>query len=67
MPQVQIVMIEGRTTEQKRKVAERITQVLNEEIGTAPDGISISFIEVPRESYARGGLLISDKQAKQGK
>lgn len=54
MPHVQITLLQGRTTEQKRKVSERVTQVLAEEIGTAPEGISISFIEVPKDSYARG-------------
>lgn len=62
MPHVQITMLEGRSTEQKRKVAERITQVLHEEIGTAKDGISISFVEVPKDSYARGGVLMLDKK-----
>jgi 4-oxalocrotonate tautomerase len=62
MPHVQITMLQGRTAAQKRKVAERFTQVLTEEIGTPPDGISISFVEVPKDSYARGGVLMADKQ-----
>jgi 4-oxalocrotonate tautomerase len=62
MPHVQITMLQGRTTEQKRKLAERITQALQEEIGTAKEGISISFVEVPRDSYARGGVLMLDKK-----
>lgn len=62
MPHVQITMLQGRTTEQKRKVAERITQVLHEEIGTAKDGISIAFVEVPKDSYARTGVLMLDKK-----
>lgn len=61
MPHVQITLLEGRTTEQKRKVAERITQVLHEEIGTHTEGISISFVEVRNDSYARGGVLMCDK------
>jgi 4-oxalocrotonate tautomerase len=61
MPHVQITMLEGRTTEQKRKVAERVTQVLHEEIGTATEGISVAFVEVPKDSYARGGVLMADK------
>ncbi|HYH00243.1 MAG TPA: 2-hydroxymuconate tautomerase [Terriglobales bacterium] len=61
MPHVQITMLEGRTTEQKRKVAERITQVLQEEIGTQREGISISIVEVAKDCYARGGVLMCDK------
>lgn len=62
MPHVQITMLQGRTTEQKRKVAERVTTVLQEEIGAAADGISITFVEVPKDSYARGGVLMLDKK-----
>ncbi len=62
MPHVQITLLEGRTTEQKRKVAERVTQVLNEEIGAPPDGIVITFVEVAKDGYARGGVLMVDKQ-----
>ena len=64
MPHVQITLLRGRTVEQKRKVSERITQVLSEEIGTAPEGISIAFVEVPSDSYARGGALISERKTK---
>lgn len=62
MPHVQITMIEGRTTEQKRKVVKRITEVLHEELGTAPEGISVALVEVPRDSYARAGVLLADRQ-----
>jgi 4-oxalocrotonate tautomerase len=61
MPHIQITMLEGRPAEKKRKVVERITQVLQEEIGATPDGISIVFVEVTKDSYARGGVLMSDK------
>jgi 4-oxalocrotonate tautomerase len=56
-------MLEGRTTEQKRRVAERVTRLLAEEIGTAPEGVSVAFVEVPRDSFARGGVLIADRPA----
>ncbi len=62
MPHVQITMLEGRTTEQKRRVVRRITEVLTEELGTAPEGISVALVEVPRDSYARAGVLIADRK-----
>lgn len=55
-------MLEGRTTEQKRKLVKRITEVVHEELGTAPDGISVALVEVARDSYARAGVLIADRQ-----
>ena len=61
MPMVQITMLEGRTADQKRKIARRITDVLVEEAGTRREGIVIVFHEVSKESYASGGELIIDK------
>ena len=61
MPMVQITLLEGRTTDQKRKIAKRITDVLVEEAGTRREAIVIAFHEVSKESYASGGQLIIDK------
>jgi 4-oxalocrotonate tautomerase len=59
---VQITMLEGRTAEQKRKLAQRITDALVEEAGTKREGIMIAFHEVSKESYASGGVLMVDKK-----
>jgi 4-oxalocrotonate tautomerase len=61
MPLVQITMLQGRTTEQKRKIASRITDVLVEEAGARREGIVVVFQEVSKESYASGGELMIDK------
>lgn len=62
MPHVQITLLEGRTTEQRRKVVERITQVLVEEAAANADSVTIAFVEVPKDSFSRGGVLISDRK-----
>ncbi len=59
MPLVQITMLQGRTADQKRKIAKRITDVLVEEAGAKREGITIH--EVSSESYATGGELMVDK------
>ena len=64
MPMVQITMLEGRTTDQKRKIAKRITDALVEEGGARREAIAIAFHEVARESYASGGELMTDKTPK---
>jgi 4-oxalocrotonate tautomerase len=61
MPMVQITMLSGRTVEQKRKIAQRITDVLVEEAGTRREGIMVAFHEVSQENYASGGRLMVDK------
>jgi 4-oxalocrotonate tautomerase len=61
MPLVQITMLAGRTTEQKRKLAQRITDVIAEEAGARREAIVVAFHEVSKESYASGGVLMADK------
>jgi 4-oxalocrotonate tautomerase len=62
MPLVQVTMLKGRTVEQKRKVAERLTQVMVEEAKAAKEAVVITFIEVTREDYASAGVLLADKK-----
>ncbi|PYX57292.1 MAG: 4-oxalocrotonate tautomerase [Acidobacteria bacterium] len=61
MPLVQITMLEGRTAEQKRKLAKRITEAIVEEVGARRAAIVVAFHEVSKESYATGGELMIDK------
>jgi 4-oxalocrotonate tautomerase len=61
MPLVQITMLTGRTADQKRKLAQRITDALIEEAGARREGVVVAFLEVERESYASGGVLMADK------
>lgn len=61
MPLIQITMLQGRTADQKRKIARRITDVMVEEAGARREGIVVAFHEVSKESYASGGELMIDK------
>ncbi len=65
MPHVQITMLAGRSVEQKRRAAQRITEVMREELEVNPAKLSIAFVEVPRESYASNGVLVADKSESQ--
>ena len=62
MPLVQVTMLEGRSAEQKRKLAQRITDAMVEEAGARREAIVVAFHEVSKESYASGGVLMVDKQ-----
>jgi 4-oxalocrotonate tautomerase len=62
MPLVQVTMLTGRTADQKRKLAQRITDAMVEEAGAHREGIVVAFHEVSKESYASGGVLMVDKQ-----
>ena len=62
MPLIQITMLTGRTADQKRKIAQRITDAMVEEAGARREAIVVAFHEVSKESYASGGLLMVDKK-----
>jgi 4-oxalocrotonate tautomerase len=62
MPIVQITMLQGRTADQKRKIAKRVTDALVEEAGAKREAIAVAFNEVSSESYALGGELMADKK-----
>ena len=62
MPHNQITMLAGRTPDQKRKVAERITETIVQEMGTQPDNVTIAFVEVATTDFAKAGVLNSDKK-----
>ncbi|HZU31828.1 MAG TPA: 2-hydroxymuconate tautomerase [Candidatus Angelobacter sp.] len=62
MPLVQVTMLKGRTIEQKRKVAERITQAMVEDAKASKEAVVVTFVEITREDYASAGVLLADKQ-----
>lgn len=62
MPVVQVTLLQGRSAEQKRKLASRITDAMVEEAGARREGVVVTFVEVSRESYASGGVLMADKK-----
>jgi len=61
MPLVQVTMLTGRTTDQKRQLAERLTDAMVEEAGARREAVVVTFNEVSKESYASGGVLMVDK------
>jgi len=62
MPLVQITLLKGRTVEQKRKLAARVTDALVEECGAPRDAVVVTMVEVSKEDYARGGTLVADRK-----
>ena len=63
MPHVQITLLEGRSTEQKRRIARRITEVLVEEGNARAEAVSIAIVDVASDCYASNGMLVCDKRA----
>jgi 4-oxalocrotonate tautomerase len=62
MPHVTVQLLEGRTTEQKRAAAKAITDAIAETLGATREGTVVVFQDIPRDGWARGGTLISDRK-----
>lgn len=61
MPFVQIDMIEGRSVEQKRELAKRVTAVIAETANCPPEAVMIVIRDAAKENIAKAGVLMSDK------
>jgi 4-oxalocrotonate tautomerase len=61
MPVVTIQMAAGRSLEQKRRVAEEITTTLVSVLKVDPADVTILVNELPRESIAKAGRLLSER------
>jgi 4-oxalocrotonate tautomerase len=62
VPHVQITWVEGRSVEQKRAIAERITMVLMEDGKAKRENIHVAFHDVPPTNYAKSGVLVTDQK-----
>ncbi|MGH9863147.1 MAG: tautomerase family protein [Candidatus Acidiferrales bacterium] len=62
MPHVQITWVEGRSAEQKRRLAERITAALVEDGRARPENVHVTFVDVPATDYAEAGVLVADQK-----
>jgi len=61
MPVVTVELWEGRTLEQKRKLVRAITDAMVEHAGAKPDSLHVILHEIPRENWAKGGVLGVDR------
>lgn len=60
MPIVQIDMLDGRTVEQKRKMAQEVTDAIVRNCNCPAEAVTIVIRESPREHIAKAGKLMSD-------
>jgi 4-oxalocrotonate tautomerase len=60
MPEVVVYLVEGRTLEQKRGLVKDITAAVVKNAGAPPEAVTVSLIETPKTSKAKGGVLFSE-------
>jgi 4-oxalocrotonate tautomerase len=61
MPYITVHLLEGRTREQKRRLAVRLTDALVEEAGARREMVQVRFLEVSKDEWGRGGRLGIDR------
>lgn len=62
MPYVQVTWLAGRTPEQKRKLAARITEALIEDGRAKRESIQVTFVDLPATDYAEAGVTVADQK-----
>ena len=67
MPIVTVSIKEGRTVEQKREMARRVTEAICETMNARPEVVRIIIHDLKGEDFAIGGTLVCDDPALQYK
>ena len=62
MPVIQVSVWEGQTLENKKRIVEGITKIFTD-IGIPKDAVTIVIYEEPKNNWATGGQLHSEKHA----
>jgi len=61
LPFIQVHLVEGRTEEQKERLAEAITKATVEILGVAKENVWVHFVEMRKIDFATGGVLRSKR------
>ena len=61
MPFINVKMIEGRTTEQKRELAKALTDSIVEICGAKREGTTVVIEDLAKEDWAVGGVTVADR------
>jgi 4-oxalocrotonate tautomerase len=61
MPLIRVELFEGRSVEQKRALAQALTEAAVRTLGCAPGAVDVMLFDVARSDWATGGELWSDK------
>ena len=61
MPFISVRMLEGRDQEQKKKLVAAITDAMETICGAAREHVHVVIEELPKDSWARGGIMASDR------
>ena len=63
MPSIHVHLFAGRTVEQKRALAQALTDATVKTLGGSPEAVDVIFTDVERHDWATAGRLWSDPPA----
>jgi 4-oxalocrotonate tautomerase len=61
MPIVIVEFFEGRTSEQKARLAKAITDAMVEIAGAKAENVTVIFHDLPKTNVAKAGVLASEQ------
>ena len=61
MPIIQINLLQGRSTDVKRKYAAELTKLTCEHLAVPPEAVRVIFSEMADDNFAVAGVLHSDR------
>lgn len=61
MPLIRVELFAGRTPEQKRALAQALTEATCKTLQCKPDAVDVMFFDVQRSDWATAGVPWSDK------
>jgi phenylpyruvate tautomerase PptA (4-oxalocrotonate tautomerase family) len=62
MAYIQITWVAGRNPDQKRRIAEQITETLIKEGNAKKENIQVTFVDLPPTDYAEAGVTVADQK-----
>jgi 4-oxalocrotonate tautomerase len=65
MPIIQFNMMEGRTVEQKRQLARKVTETVSAVLDVSPETVRILFHEVTTNDFSVAGVTAAERQESQ--
>jgi 4-oxalocrotonate tautomerase len=61
MPLIRVELFEGRTVDQKRALAQALTEATMKTLGVEADAVEVMFFDVARSDWATAGVLWSER------
>lgn len=61
MPFITVLMLTGRTLEQRREFAEHVTELAVRSLGAKVEEVRVRFVDMDPHDFARAGRLTSER------